>query len=91
MFEGLGIPQDEPTVIYEDNKAAIDLSENPCNQGRSKHIARQWHFIRQCQDNGDVLLAKVDGTRKTADVFTKSVSHELFVLFRDNLGLRPSG
>eukprot|EP00961_Rhodomonas_salina_P015867 213199-Rhodomonas_salina.3 len=41
MFEGLGIPQDEPTVIYEDNKAAIGLSENQCNWGLSKHIARR--------------------------------------------------
>ena len=46
-MESLGFKQ-KPTVRYEDNDACIKLSQNTVCRGRSKHLNRRWHFIREC-------------------------------------------
>ena len=38
-------------VIKVDNKSAIALTKNPMFHGRSKHIHRRFHFIRECVEN----------------------------------------
>ena len=38
-------------VIRVDNKSAISLTKNPVFYGRSKHIHRRFHFIRECVEN----------------------------------------
>jgi hypothetical protein len=87
LYEELGFPMDEPTVLYEDNKAAIDLSVNPCSRGHTKHIERRWHFVRQCDANKEVVLAKVSGELNPADLFTKALAFDKFNLFRRLLGV----
>ncbi len=47
VMQLLGYPQ-ALTLLYIDNVAAIQLSNDPMHRGRSKHIARLWHFVRQC-------------------------------------------
>ena len=89
LFAELGSPMDAPTVIYEDNKAAIDLSVNPCSRGRSKHIERRWHFVRQCDARKEIVLAKIAGELNPADLFTKALAYDKFDLFRRLLGVQP--
>ena len=36
-----------PTVIHEDNQAAICMAKNPQFHGRTKHIEIKYHFIRE--------------------------------------------
>ncbi|XP_056862419.1 secreted RxLR effector protein 161-like [Raphanus sativus] len=43
--------QSERVVIKVDNKSAIALTKNPVFHGRSKHIHRRFHFIRECVEN----------------------------------------
>ena len=38
--------QEEPIIIYVDNKSAIKHSKNPIQHGRSKHIDMKYHFLR---------------------------------------------
>jgi len=89
LFEQLGEPQDEPTLMYEDNKAAIDLSVNPCSRGHTKHMERRWHFVRQCNESGEIMMCKVDGTINPADTFTKALAFEPFVMYRRMLSIVP--
>ena len=44
LFQDLGFPQSQPTVIYVDYQSAIALSANPKFHIRSKHIDTQYHF-----------------------------------------------
>ena len=41
-------------VIRVDNKSVIALTKNPVFHGRSKHIHRRFHFIRECVENDQV-------------------------------------
>jgi hypothetical protein len=31
--------------LDEDNKAANDVSDNPCRRGQTRHIEKIWHFV----------------------------------------------
>ena len=59
------------TVIRVDNKSAIELSKNPVNHNRSKHIDVRFHFIRDQVKEGSVELVHVASRDQVADIFTK--------------------
>lgn len=41
----------EKVTIFIDDKSALALTKNPVFYGRSKHIHRRYHFIRECVEN----------------------------------------
>lgn len=49
-------------IIRIDNKYAIALTKNPVFHGRSKHIHKRYHFIRECIDNDQVEVEHVART-----------------------------
>lgn len=64
-------PQLGVTEIRVDNKSAIELSKNPVNHERSKHIDVRFHFIRDQVKEGSVELVHVASRDQVADIFTK--------------------
>ena len=47
LMNDIGLRQDNPSVIYEDNQGAIELSKNPKFHSRTKHIDIAFHFVRE--------------------------------------------
>ena len=43
----LGYPPSTPTIIYEDNKSAINIIQNGNDKGRTKHMDIRYHYIRE--------------------------------------------
>ena len=43
----LGFPHSTRTIIYEDNKSAIDIIHKSNDKGRTKHIDIRYHYIRE--------------------------------------------
>ena len=80
---------DEPVIVFEDNKAAIDLSINPCDRGKSKHIARRWFWIREAGERGDMVMSKIAGKLNPADAFTKAHAYDEFSMQRELLSVVP--
>ena len=39
-------PQEESIIIYVDDKFALELSKNPVQHGKRKHIDMKYHFLR---------------------------------------------
>ena len=64
------------------------LSQNPVNHGMTKHIARCFHFLRQCDDDMHALLIPTPGIDNIADIFTKPLGATLFNKHSLGLGLR---
>ena len=91
LYHEMGFGQDAPTLLFEDNQAAIDLSKNPCSRGRTKHMERRWHFVRQCNDDHSIMLSKVKGTINPADTMTKALPYDPYVMYRRMLGVLPPG
>ncbi|KAI3510533.1 hypothetical protein L1887_17599 [Cichorium endivia] len=77
-----------PVVLYVDNKSAIELMKNPVFHGRSKHIDTRFHFIRECVENGDILVKHVSTNKQKADILTKSMARNKFEEMRNLLGVK---
>ena len=77
----------EKVTIRVDNKSAISLTKNPVFHGRSKHIHRRYHFIRECVENGQVEVDHVSGNRQKADILTKGLGRTKFKEMREFIGV----
>ena len=54
-----------------DNQPAIALTKNPVLHDRSKHIDVKFHFLRNCVDEGQIIIEFVETGRQLTDVLTK--------------------
>ncbi|GJW87653.1 retrovirus-related pol polyprotein from transposon TNT 1-94 [Tanacetum coccineum] len=57
--------------IMCDNKGAIDLSKNPVQHSRTKHIKIRHHFLRDNVQKGHISIEKVSSVDNIADILTK--------------------
>jgi hypothetical protein len=69
----LGLPQLEPTTVYEDNSSAINMINHSVTTERSRHIDIQMFAIQDWKDRGDILLAHIPGVINPADALTKAL------------------
>ncbi len=54
ILKGLGFPE-EAVTLFEDNQAAIQIAENPCQRSWIKHLRGQFMFIREVVENEEVV------------------------------------
>ncbi|GJY71411.1 hypothetical protein Tco_0475114 [Tanacetum coccineum] len=73
--------------IMCDNKGAIDLSKNPVQHSRTKHIEIRHHFLRDNVQKGNISIEKVASEDNIVDIFTKPLKHEVFNYLRLGLGM----
>ncbi|GJR07730.1 copia protein [Tanacetum coccineum] len=64
-------------IVY-DNKGAIDLSKNPVQHYRTKHIEIRHHFLRDNVQKGNISIEKVSSEDNIADILTKPLKREPF-------------
>lgn len=88
LFEDLNFPQDSATLIFEDNQAAITISKNNQISGRSKHIDIKFHFIREHIANDIINLSYCPTEKMLADIFTKGLCRDKFLLIRNLIGVK---
>jgi hypothetical protein len=69
----LGLLEDKPIMVYCDNKAAINITNNPIQHDRTKHVEIDRHFIKDKFDDGTVCMSFVGTKEQIADVFTKGL------------------
>jgi len=70
-----------------DNTSAINLTKNPVQHSRTKHIEIRHHFIRDHVNNGDCEIQFVSTENQLADLFTKPLNKERFNFLRNELGI----
>ncbi|GJS85275.1 hypothetical protein Tco_0751816 [Tanacetum coccineum] len=73
--------------IIHDNKGAIDLSKNPVQHSRTKHIESHHHFLRDNVQKGNISIEKVAFEDNIADIFTKPLKREVINYLRLGLGM----
>jgi hypothetical protein len=81
----IGFPQESPTILYNDNEAAIALTQSVLCSFKSRHIQSDHHFIRQLVARGFIQVIHCPGSKMVADIQTKSLSPALFKQFREVL------
>ena len=60
-----------PIVVYEDNRATIDISKNPCLHEKQKHVDVK--YVRECVLESRIQVQYLQTDRMLADVLTKAV------------------
>ncbi|KAG6527016.1 hypothetical protein ZIOFF_009103 [Zingiber officinale] len=78
----------KPVTLFVDNKSAIALMKNPVFHGRSKHIDTRFHFIRECVENGQIVVEFINTGEQRADVLTKALPGVKLAVMRQLLGVR---
>ena len=73
LLQQLGLRTPTPTVLYEDNKAAILFADHPGDHRRSKHIDTRRHFVRETVVNGEISLVYIPTAEQQADGLTKAL------------------
>ena len=78
----------EKVVVRIDNISAIALTKNPVFYGRSKHIHKRYHFVRECIDNDQMEVEHIAGTLQKADILTKALGRIKFKEMRELIGVK---
>jgi len=74
LFDELGYPQENPTLIKGDNDGSISMAKNQQFHNRSKHIAIRWHWVRELIEQNLVTIENCRDPEQTADVLTKALA-----------------
>ena len=72
LLAEMGCRQEEPTILYVDNKGAIELSRDLKSCNRSRHVERRYLKVRELVAAGDIEVKYVPTKDNPADIFTKS-------------------
>nr|CAN74516.1 hypothetical protein VITISV_028359 [Vitis vinifera] len=86
LLSDLGISLTTSPVVYCDNVGATQLSSNPIFHSRMKHVAIDYHFIRDQVQTGLLRVAHVSSADQLADLLTKPLPTSQFMLLWDKIG-----
>ena len=86
LLHDYGIPQ-ETISVFCDNTSTINLSKNPVQHSKSKHIEICYHFIRDLVGDKIVCLEFIHMDNQKVDIFTKSLDSPRFESLRETIGV----
>ena len=86
LLSDYGISQDT-MVVYCDNSSAIDISKNPVQHSKTKHIKIRYHFIRDLVERNIVALEYIPIECQNANIFIKPLDRSKFEKFRQVIGV----
>ena len=86
LLNDYGISQDT-TIVYCENSSAIDISKNPVQHSKTKHIEIRYHFIRDLVKRKIVSLEYIPTERQNADIFTKTLDRCKFKTLYQVIGV----
>ncbi|KAJ9564955.1 hypothetical protein OSB04_000921 [Centaurea solstitialis] len=73
--------------IYCDSKSAIQITANPVQHSRTKHIDIRYHFIKDHVEKGNIELYFVESDYQLADLFTKPFDEKRHFFLLSKLGM----
>jgi hypothetical protein len=86
MMGEMGMHQEKPTVVYQDNKATIQIALNRGSlSNRSKHIDLKVLSSRNKIEDGQVLPVYKESPKMLADMGTKALPDTQFAYLRDQM------
>jgi len=78
VLKDLGFAQGQPTTLYENNEAAIAMTNQCKPTTHSRHIDVQFFAIQDWREQGDILMKHIPGILNMADNSTKALGWILY-------------
>lgn len=85
LLHELKIRLSQAPIIYCDNVGAMYRCANPVFHSRMKHVALDYHFIRQQVKSGTLRVIHVSKKDMLAHVMTKPLSRQVFTSFTSKI------
>ena len=89
LLKELGYNQ-ETVILHEDNEACINLTKNPQEYKRTRHIQVKYHFVRKLVQAGKIKLQYCKTQDQLADILTKGVNGPRLLRISEMLGLKDN-
>ena len=83
----IGFPPQLPSQLQCDNKAIINISENPVQHDITKHVEVDRHFIKEKIEDSSVELPFVRSEDQLANILTKVVTYRTFTRVFNKLSI----
>ncbi|WVZ12067.1 hypothetical protein V8G54_016597 [Vigna mungo] len=77
--------------VHCDSQSVIHLANHQIYHSRTKHIDVKLHFVRSIVESGDVQICKIASEENPADILTKPLAKERFLLLLSRIGCLPVG
>ncbi|XP_036340281.1 secreted RxLR effector protein 161-like [Rhagoletis pomonella] len=77
----------KPTLIFCDNKSAIQLAKNGASSARTKHIEIKEKFVEEKMENGIIEIKYPPTSQMKADVLTKALDKTKQKIFTKAMGI----
>ena len=87
LLTELGFTPTKSCKLYCDNQAAINISENPVQHDRTKHVEVDRHFIKEKLEAKVINLPHVKSKDQLAAILTKAVGTQFFEVVLRKLGI----
>jgi transposase InsO family protein len=87
ILRDLGHSVDLPTQLLSDSQGSIAIANGSDQKTRTKHIDIQYHFTRECVENGQVSLRYIPSADMAADTLTKPLPAPTHQRMRQLLGM----
>ena len=79
------LPQTHPTVLYEDNRGCLQMTQALKPTKRTRHVDTRYFAILNWIQTDQIAIKKIDTADNTADVLTKALGCILFYRHTDTL------
>lgn len=76
--------------LFTDSLGCVQVSKDPAQHWKLKHIDTRYHFLRDHVQSDDLLIEHTRSEVNLADMFTKPVGHHVLYKHRPQLGLTHS-
>ncbi len=76
-----------PISIFCDNQGTIQLTRNPEQRQRTKHIDIRYHYIREQQEEGSIKIGYIQSENQLADILPKALPKPRFERLREAIGV----
>ena len=81
----LGFPQDEATILYEDNQSTIKLIASESYHAKTKHIDVQYYYVKEQYKNNVLSVVYLSTNDMTSDMLTKPLGPTQYLILRQKL------
>jgi transposase InsO family protein len=85
FLDEIGFPQKDPTIIMNDNMAAVTMVKQDFSSSSTRHIKIKFHLIREAIKNEEVRVLHRPTEEMIADIMTKALERVKFEHFREIL------